>query len=191
MPRTKEIEDAELLDRLMDVFRSHGYEGASLSLLSEATGIGRASLYHRFPGGKPEMAEAVLEHAGEILDAHVLTPLGRPGDPVDRIRAIARGLEDFYAAGRRSCLLDTLSFGCESEGIESRVATLTRRWVNALARVSRDAGLPASIASARAEDAIARIQGALVLARATGRTGPFERAIDALPRLLTEGEDRD
>jgi len=190
MPRTKEISDAELLDRLMGVFRRHGYEGASLTLLSEAAGIGRASLYHRFPGGKPEMAETVLEHAEEILDSHVLTPLRGPGDPTSRIAVMAKGLQAFYVSGRRSCLLDTLSFGSESEAIEKRVASLIRRWVTALARLAREAGLPAAVARERAEDSIARIQGGLVLSRATGRTGSFERAIDALPHLLTKEDDR-
>ncbi len=59
MPITKVTEE-ELLDRLTSVFRTHGFEGASLSLISKATGLQRASLYHRFPGGKEEMAKAVF-----------------------------------------------------------------------------------------------------------------------------------
>ena len=41
----------EVLDRLLDTFRDKGYEGASLSELSAAAGLTRASLYHYFPGG--------------------------------------------------------------------------------------------------------------------------------------------
>ncbi|MEM8810542.1 MAG: TetR/AcrR family transcriptional regulator, partial [Cyanobacteria bacterium P01_G01_bin.38] len=36
--------------KLTPVFRRYGYEGASLSMLSKATGLGKASLYHHFPG---------------------------------------------------------------------------------------------------------------------------------------------
>ena len=43
-----------------EVFRAHGYEGATLSVITEATGLGKGSLYHFFPGGKEELAAAVL-----------------------------------------------------------------------------------------------------------------------------------
>ena len=51
----------ELLNALSDVFRKRGYEGATLAELAAAANLGRASLYHHFPGGKAEMARQVLE----------------------------------------------------------------------------------------------------------------------------------
>ena len=51
-------ERADTLPGLAEAFREHGYAGASLSVIGEATGLGRGSLYHFFPGGKREMAEA-------------------------------------------------------------------------------------------------------------------------------------
>ncbi len=46
----------EVLDRLAAAFRRDGYDGASIARLSAATGLGKASLYHYFPGGKQDMA---------------------------------------------------------------------------------------------------------------------------------------
>ena len=74
MPTSK-VDPDDLIDRLLEVFRTVGYDGATLSKLSQATGLQRASLYHRFPGGKKAMAAAVLAHAGAWLDTHVLAPL--------------------------------------------------------------------------------------------------------------------
>ncbi len=51
MPAARVSEDF-VLDKIAAVFRLHGYEGASIRLLAQATGLERASLYHRFPGGK-------------------------------------------------------------------------------------------------------------------------------------------
>ena len=51
----------EVVARILTVFRDFGFDGASLAELSKATGLGRSSLYHYFPGGKDEMAVAVLE----------------------------------------------------------------------------------------------------------------------------------
>jgi len=49
------------------VFRRYGYEGASLSILSRETGLGRSSLHRFFPGGKEDMAMAVLDLTGRFV----------------------------------------------------------------------------------------------------------------------------
>ena len=54
-------ERGDVLPALTEVFRTHGYEGASLALISRHTGLGKGSLYHFFPGGKEEMAAEVHE----------------------------------------------------------------------------------------------------------------------------------
>jgi len=61
MARRATIEDDDLICKLTDVFRNVGYDGASLAVLADATGLKKASLYHRFPGGKEQMAEEVFK----------------------------------------------------------------------------------------------------------------------------------
>jgi hypothetical protein len=54
-----------------------------------------------------------------------------------------------------------------------------------------EAGLPEPVARKRAENAVARVQGALVLARGIGDTTVFERTVEDLPReLLARAEYR-
>ena len=50
--RPSKISDEKVFQGLSDVFRRKGYDGASYSDLMKATGLVKASLYHRFPGGK-------------------------------------------------------------------------------------------------------------------------------------------
>lgn len=185
----QKLDDDTLLDRLTGVFRLYGFEGASLSRISKATGLGRASLYHRFPGGKEEMAKAVLERAGRWMTYGVLDPLSSRGTPTRRIRLMAERLHEFYSGGRQSCLLDSLSLSSEQGEIRKRVKAGMTAWTRALAAVAREAGVPAKRAQQRAEDAIARIQGTLVLARATDDRRPFERALHELPQVLLGDED--
>ncbi len=181
----KKIDEDYLMDRLTDVFRLHGYEGASLSRISQATGLKRASLYHRFPGGKEEMAEAVLKSADEWFTSHILAPLTGSGKPLARIQKMTKRLSNFYGAGRHSCLLDSLSIGEEDVAIRQHIEESFSAWLEALVRVALEAGLTPVMAKERAEEALIGIQGALVMARATGNTKPFLRILKNLPKLLT------
>ncbi len=191
MARISEVTDTQLLDGLTDVFRTHGYEGASLTRISEATGLKRASLYHRFPGGKAEMAEAVLKQADEWLMTHALGPLQGPGEPHSRVRVMSKALSKFYGAGHRSCLLDAFSLGGEDTALREHVRASMMAWIAALAEVIREVGIPAREARRRAQDAIARIQGTLVLSRAIGDASPFQRTLRELPDELLGARDRD
>ncbi|MFV2091191.1 MAG: TetR/AcrR family transcriptional regulator, partial [Pseudomonadales bacterium] len=49
-----------LLRALREVFEAKGFDGTTLTQLAESTGLGKASLYHHFPGGKGEMAAVLL-----------------------------------------------------------------------------------------------------------------------------------
>ena len=72
---------AELLPLLAEVFRAHGYEGATLSLIGEATGLGKGSLYHFFPGGKQQMATEVLAEIDGWFEANIFAALRSSRDP--------------------------------------------------------------------------------------------------------------
>ena len=109
MGRPALIADDELLARLGRVFRDVGYEGASLSILSEATGLKRPSLYHRFPGGKAQMAAEVIDAAEAWLDANALAVLRSDAPPRERIAVMVERLAEFYEDGERACLLNMLS----------------------------------------------------------------------------------
>lgn len=48
MSREKQFDDAAVLESAADVFAAHGYQGTSLAMLLEATGLGKQSLYNSF-----------------------------------------------------------------------------------------------------------------------------------------------
>ena len=64
MSRERHFSEAEVLDRLTDVFSTYGYGGTSLALLQEATGLGKQSLYNTF-GDKQAMYLLAIERAVE------------------------------------------------------------------------------------------------------------------------------
>ena len=181
---TMSREDA--IAKLLPVFRQYGFEGTTLSLLSKATGLGRASLYHYFPDGKEEMMTAVLDHAGRCLSSAVLAPLKAEGTPRQRIQAMAAEVATYYDHGRKSCLLAVFSVGAAHDTLRQQLRRSLRAWVNALAEVLAEAGIESEAAHQRAETAIMHIQGALVLVRILDDTGPFDRMIQSLPSMLLD-----
>jgi len=48
MSREKQFSEAAVLEDVADVFASHGYQGTSLAMLLDATGLGKQSLYNSF-----------------------------------------------------------------------------------------------------------------------------------------------
>ena len=166
---------------LMDEFRGCGFDGVSLSRISEVTGLGKASLYHHFPGGKGELAEAVMALAGTWLEANVFAPMEGSGEPAARLASVLKALDGFYAGGSKSCLLDVMPLG-GSPAVRSAVKAVLQRLQGGFERLVLDAGLPKAEARVRAEGALVALQGSLVVARGLGDTAPFARAVKALRR---------
>lgn len=69
------IDDISLVQALLDVFRLRGYEGTTLMLLSEVTGLKKSSLYHRFQAGKEDMVNAVVRYVNERLQEQIIVSL--------------------------------------------------------------------------------------------------------------------
>jgi AcrR family transcriptional regulator len=166
-----------VLDRLLETFRSLGYDGASLAVLSEATGLGKSSLYHYFPGGKQEMGAAVLARLDAVLEAALLAPLRAPGPPEARLDAMLEVVRSFYDDGRKACLLERMCASVDRGQFAPSLASAFGSWIDALGQLGRDAGLPADEARDRAEDAVARVEGALVVAAGTGEPEALGRAL--------------
>ncbi len=176
----------EVIDRLTDVFRVHGYEGATLSRIARETGLQKASLYHLFPGGKEEMAQVVLRDIGLGLKEMLATTVGRSGTPAERASALTNALRTFYEDGRRSCLLETLSLGEPAKTFRPLIEEAMSTWRAAMTGLAREAGFPPGEATRRAERCITLVQGALVVTRVMGDHKIFADALDEVPRLLTQ-----
>ena len=168
----------------MQVVRRHGYDGASLAELSKATGLGKSSLYHYFPDGKDDMVRAVLEHLGSQLQASIFGPLREAGPPRRRVERMVKTVDGYYRGGREACVLGNLVLGTSRTRFGAKLRAIFDEWIDALAVALRDAGLSRSVARARAEDAVIRIEGALVLAGGMDDVSLFGRALKQLPAEL-------
>jgi AcrR family transcriptional regulator len=183
MPKEK------ILVKLLDVFRQYGYEGTSLAQIAQITGLGKASLYHHFPDGKEEMAEATLNYIDNWLEFNLLTPLRGNATPTERLQMMCERVEIFYDRGNKPCLWAILTLEQSSDRFRAPIKSALSRWIDTLADVVQDAGFGHQEAKERAQDAIARIQGALILARGLNDTSIFARTMQQLTKELLH-EDR-
>jgi TetR/AcrR family transcriptional repressor of lmrAB and yxaGH operons len=60
----------------------------------------KASLYHYFPGGKENMAQAALDHIGGWFADNVVAPMHRDIAPKKRLENMVSSLNRFYDTGK-------------------------------------------------------------------------------------------
>lgn len=169
---------------LLCLFRQHGYDGATLAKISAATGLGKASLYHHFPGGKDEMVETVLDYLERWMDQNIVQKLKTPGDPLAQLQQMCDRLSEVYDGGKQPCLSAILLLGSARDVFHNRVQALYQIWIDAIANVLTAAGMNKSLAHQRGENAVIAIQGALILSQALNNSAPFQRVMQQLPKEL-------
>jgi TetR/AcrR family transcriptional repressor of lmrAB and yxaGH operons len=185
-----EASNNALIEKIAESFRAYGFEGTSLSTISKATGLIKASLYWRFPGGKKEMAEAVLRSVDQQFSHHILKPIDQAGPVATRLAEVAHRLREFYSDGKRACLLDTLTLDGSPPAIQRHAKLTLAFWVTKFEKLASESGLDPATARLAAEDAVAALEGGLVLARVSGDRDAFRRAVGSLGERLTKAARR-
>ncbi len=176
----------EIIPALADLFRRRGYDGVSIADISAATGLGKSSLYHHFPGGKPDMARAVAERGLAQLRIEVFAPLRAEAPLAKKIGAMMKTVNQLYDNGRAPCIVASLLNAPEEAGLADALAPIVSEWIDALAEALKMAGVKPAEARRRADAALITIQGGLTVARATGRIEIFAHALKSARAALLE-----
>lgn len=161
-------------DRLVtaatEQMRARGYRGTSVKEVLAAAGAPAGSLYHHFPGGKPELAATAVRESGAVY--------GELYEAIaDAAPDVATGFADFFAGAAEVlaagdyldvCPIGTIAGEVASSDDDLRAATddVFRAWTDAAAARLRAAGLPDDEATEVATTVIAALQGGFILARA-------------------------
>jgi AcrR family transcriptional regulator len=172
---TAEVE--KLIARIAEVFREHGYEGASLTRIGQATGLGKGSLYNFFPGGKEEMAAAVLAHIAAWFEENVFAPLRDEDRPAAGIGRMLDATDLYFQSGGRVCLVGAFALDDSRNRFVTEIRAYFGSWVAHLSAALQRGGRDKPEADQLAEDTVAAIQGALTLSRAFDDTAVFSRAL--------------
>jgi TetR/AcrR family transcriptional regulator, lmrAB and yxaGH operons repressor len=177
---------AELVQTMARLLRDQGYTATTRAQLLAESGVSNGSLYHHFPGGMEELAEAALEASGAVVaDAlrEALNAAPNAGKGVVRFLDIAWGAATEQCAG---CPIAPTAL--ESPIISPRLRSVAARCFDEqealiAARLRAD-GWSDSSASEAASAALALIEGALLLGRVSGQLSHLAHAKRAALALL-------
>ncbi|WP_416429724.1 TetR/AcrR family transcriptional regulator [Paenarthrobacter nicotinovorans] len=183
MPRTL-LERSDAVRALAGVFRRRGFESSSLSVIQQEAGIGRGSLYHFFPEGKTDMARAVLDQVSDWFEDEVFEPLRSAADAAEAVSAMTKAVAGYFVSRENVCLFAAMTLGEEKETFAGEVRSYFVDWVNSLAELLHRGGLNLEEAHENALDAVAAIQGGLIVARAYGEQSTFLGIMERVERRL-------
>lgn len=168
----------------MAVLRAKGYDGASLNELASACGLQKASLYHRFPGGKKDIALAVLNYVGQWTEQHIFKVLVDQASPCgERLSIALQNIDIVYHAGKVSCLLRALSLDSGLALFGEQIKQSMEKWIAAFQKLGQDWGLDAKSALATAIQVLIKIQGSLVVSKTLGDTSPFQDSLKEIESM--------
>ena len=182
--RPRSFDAGKALDRVLDVFWRKGYEGASLSDLTKATGINRPSLYAAF-GNKEQLFRKVLDRYAEGPASYSRVALQEPASR----RVVERLLYDtadvLTSPGNpRGCLLVQGALACGDGADCVRKELISRRMAGEAAlrrrlnRARMDGDLPSEANPASlARYIVTIIQGMSVQAASGATRSELHRVI--------------
>lgn len=180
--RTRMIVSATVL------FREHGYSGTGFRDVVEHSGAPRGSIYHHFPGGKAELAEAAVRMASDVVAGRI-ERAAASGDPQAMLDAFAGGwrrqLEqsDF----RAGCPVVAVAVEADAApGVAAAATEAFERWEALFAQALRKAGIPRARAARIATLAVAAIEGAVIQSRAAHSAAPLDAVMREVGALIDD-----
>ncbi len=139
MPRTKEFEPDEALDRAVDLFWRQGYKATSTRDLQRAMGISYQSMYDTFGDKHSLFLKALHRYSEQFADS----PLSAPDASLDAIRGHFRmNLDNItLRAARKSCMWanTALEMAMFDEAVAEKLAVWLRQVEDAFLRALTNA----------------------------------------------------
>lgn len=169
------------------LFRRQGYAATGLNQILDEAGVKAGSLYHHFPGGKQELAAAVVESAGANLEKLMRVALVNE-TPISTSLGlmIEVMITQLAADSRDGCPIEPIA--TESAHASELVREYSTRaftsWCKTIEdRLIRD-GWALADAKSTAISAISLFEGAIILSKTSRDPAALTAAKNALTRLL-------
>jgi TetR/AcrR family transcriptional repressor of lmrAB and yxaGH operons len=181
---------AALIETAATLFRRQGYAATGLNQILDDAGVKAGSLYHHFPGGKQQLAAAVVETAGAGIERTLRAALAQDMP----VTAVVDRWVDLLVAGlaadrRDGCPVEPIATESvhASELVRGAAANAFESWCAAIAERLRSDGWSHEQADQTALAVISMIEGALMLSRTSGDGAALSSVKSAVRAVLGTG----
>lgn len=185
--RPQKILDTDMIAGLAKVFRDKGYEGASLNDLAEITGLKKASLYHRFPNGKQEMGECVLNTIDQWVDDNIFSHLLDENKPTNlRLKDALKNVEILYDGGKNTCVLRAFSMHSGLTLFEEQIKSGMDKWIVAFNGLGISLKLTSTQAQQYAIQTLIELQGSLIVTKGLADNNIFKNTLKNIEKRYSK-----
>lgn len=155
-----------------------GLTGTSVRDVVADSGAPRGSVYHHFPGGKPQLVGEAVESAGGFIGESIRQATVEAG-PLAALDAFVAGWRQSLERSefRAGCPIVAVAVEAEADDDGAPVEAAGRafaQWSGLFAASLRRAGVPRDRAARLGTLVVSAIEGAIVLARAQRDTAPLD-----------------
>lgn len=182
MPR---LDDARtlILDAALELAQKRGYAGFSFRDVAQAVGVKSASIHYHFPT-KDDLVEALIARYSEAFMTELGARYARNPTPKTAVLAFIGMCRDVLVEGNRMCLCGIMASEADLLPAPARTGTAAffetcAEWLSPhMAELGEDDP------KAAAQDIIARLEGAMLMARVAGDTSAFTTIAERISRQI-------
>lgn len=177
-----------IIEKAASLFNRKGYHGTSMSDILEATGLAKGGVYGHFKS-KDDIALEAFTHAFYRVTEELAIRIKGKAGAMDKLEAILEFYYSFLSAPPVEGGCPVMNFSVHSleevPAISKLLAAAARTMLDSLVKIIEKGQKYGQIrqevpAEAYAEIIYSRIEGALMLAKATGDEARLRRLIEAL-----------
>jgi TetR/AcrR family transcriptional repressor of lmrAB and yxaGH operons len=175
---------SRMVEGAVRLLATKGVEGTSFAEVLEATDSPRGSVYHHFPGGKPELLHAALDLASQRGLAAMEATRGQPAAVViERFLALWRSLLE-HSRLTAGCAVVAVTVAANDNELIDHAGTIFRSWTDLLTGLCAAGGVDSTSAHSLAVTVIAATEGAVAICRAERSMELFEEVHNVLMSLV-------
>ena len=177
-----------IIEKSAALFNTKGYHGTSMSDILQATGLAKGGVYGHFKS-KEEIVTNAFEHAFYQVSDNLTLRIKKRTHALEKLEEIIRFYSEFLIKPPVEGGCPILNYSAysldEVPAISKLLAKATKILLDSLYRIVSKGQKYGQIkpeidAKAYAEIIFSRIQGALMLAKATENDAALQRVLDAL-----------
>ncbi|MEM7454583.1 MAG: TetR/AcrR family transcriptional regulator [Planctomycetota bacterium] len=186
MPR---LTSEHFVDRTSELLREQGGGDVSLSMVLEACGAQKGSLYHFFPGGKEELVAAAVKKMHACAASHIRQCIEETQSTAGGVRKhllhISRLIDRPDGTLGMPFLALAATIGETNKCVHAACVSAVKEIETLLAGELVSEGFESREAKRLAGFAIAAIDGSILNARVQGSSRPVKLAADMIAELFS------